>query len=1396
MLAKLFGGRSIELAADGQVRATIVASAATQEAAAGLQSRLLELTKVKFPIVLDEQVLEEGAFRYKKQWQDKTLILLGNVDTNRAFLRLYSRFMVGANSAYPGAGLYVLRMLFEPLHAGADVVVIGGSDEQGLAAGVARLAALVSASIDEQGNCRLQPLIEFGDATGHKPQNAGKVGRSFTGRAYAFFWYADASAGQWVKQYLIDELAKAGPGLGEVSSGGHYKWEGNYRALLQVLASGLLTAEQTAQVADRMCLMLTVSEDGFGRRVILSTPGSFQSRCTRHMISALSGQLLLADYLHNIAPLDPVRKQLIARAHASLNAILRSFAQTGRFRGGLEGREGINVMDNLANLIFYDGDEAAMTSGVFRHMAAYKIACRDNLGCETGIDSYIGCRPGMQVMRTGTGSLGQAMEIWLRKDRQQLWLSKNLGGGFGYLSVAFPPHFASPEPTLEPVFPESFLGVQVVPLDGYLAGLATTYAHAESLTKTSVAGGAAFDKAVFRDGFDPDDAYLLLQGANISAPMWREGVQGNAIVRYTELGSLWFFQNTQIQGSWARSIVRVSRGEHDPQSSACVNTASFGSKTVSAMQSLQGHNGGTAWRRTILRRHGGYFIVADELTAHHNDDYNLTCQWRCYQPGRFVDERRFVAFDANKGTRMNIVSARPYANSVEQRDRDGSTDPLFARQFQNLQMTKGQAATFLNLVYTTGGTAERDFEVRQTVSGSAIIKGKTDKFDELALVSTAPLEDVAGIDADAKIAYLSQDLLCFVGVKRVSWPGVTVEADVSFNLEITAGRAGIIENPTDKPMALRLSIAGSGSARPLPSGKHELTELAGTPVGDQLALELDRRWELAEPPPEQSPGPATIVKADSSAWGTEVFGLTPRLYHRIGLSVEAENAVDINMLLDRDHHRWSPATSVLCKSDWTMDFDLGSPVDVHSIRFVGPRGTYVFPQGLLFDVEIDVDPTGAVARRIESIEPAIEKWYSEMEQYMATSAHAALRIPVNARASKVRLEAKVGESTAPSIEPQEVQVFVRDPTSRIPVSLAAIDDAQGPGIIAVGHDEVARLDLEGNIKWRWKADSKIISSFVEFAENEKAWLIGVWPVSNRFALLDTAGNLTLDPEVYGNDPDSNSAALFSGYSRPGAVMLWEREKDKPGRIAYFPHVALIEINRTDDGLRVETAQTTGYQGGKAAIRIPDVTGDGSEDLFVVGRYENLNGVLASEFHKKGDSPAVTKWWRTEGWTGWSAGNMELPMYHVASKVMRQDANGTQWLGVVALNPGGIDYYQRPALKRAWGHFNHPGNLCHAVGDVTGDGVDEIVVGKEDGFVIIYDALTGKQIAKRNLRGEVRAVCITDGRIIAGTSTGLTVMTRDGQAVIEVQGAVESIVVSGTTQIIVGFSDGWIRRYDL
>ncbi len=916
----------------------------------------------------------------------------------------------------------------------------------------------------------------------------------------------------------------------------------------------------------------------------------------------------------------------------------------------------------------------------------------------------------------------------------------------------------------------------------------------------------AFDKAVFRDGFDRDDAFLLLQGANISAPLWREGLQGNSIVRYTELGSLLLFHNTQIQGSWARNVVRVSRGEHDPQSPACLKIGAMRGREVSAIQSLQEQNGGAAWERTILRRRRGYFIVIDKVTAHHDDDYNIACQWRCYQPGSLTNDRRFVSTDAMNGVRMHIVSSRPHETQIEQSDRDGSADPLLFRQVQDCQLKESRSVTFMNVLYAASDKAPRSFDVRPAGPTSVIVKGKTDVFDELALVGAGSCGDAAGFTADARVVYVSEGPLCVLAAKRIIWPGTIIQTDVAFNMSVSSDRSeAVIENATQTPIILRL--AGSEwrhlridnkqvlNEMSLAPGRHALAGFESLPESDRFAAALQEMWRQAEPPAGRTraarrAGAESPVRSAAPVWKANVFRAPPHPYHGIKLQVESETPIDAKTLVDRSHHRWSPDVGLPANAPWAIE--LKHPMEVESIRLVGGRGTK-YKEGVVFDVEIYAPPELAGAetaresvRRIPNVRPVIEPWYSQMEQYMYTFEHPVMRIPINDRTARIRLRAQEAVSAL------EARVFVNDGQRRAKARLWTIKDANGTGIVAVGHDEVVRLDPSGEILWRWKADSKIISSFVEFAAVEKCWLIGIWPVSNRFALLDGAGELKLDPAEYEKDPQSNASVVFSGSSRPATVMLWERHRDRPGDIMYFPHYGYGQIHRADSRMTAESLSEPPIRGGKAALRIPDINGDGREDLFVVGRYENANTALVLDVDKEVRSQGGS------GWTGWSAGNMELPLYHGSSMVWRRQGNNSQWVGVVAVNPGGMNYYSQPGLKEEWGHFNHPGNLCHTVGDLDEDGIDEVLVGREDGFLAIYNALTGEHVSKINLDDPIQALCLAHNRVIAGTDRRLVFLTKEGRMIAQADGGVESItqvaLPDDDVVVVVGFSDGWIKGF--
>ena len=82
--------------------------------------------------------------------------MLGNVNNNPAMLLLYARYFTPADSICPGAGGWLVHTVCDPFGKGANVVVVGASDDEGLAAAAGLLADAIArqAKGDSLVNCR------------------------------------------------------------------------------------------------------------------------------------------------------------------------------------------------------------------------------------------------------------------------------------------------------------------------------------------------------------------------------------------------------------------------------------------------------------------------------------------------------------------------------------------------------------------------------------------------------------------------------------------------------------------------------------------------------------------------------------------------------------------------------------------------------------------------------------------------------------------------------------------------------------------------------------------------------------------------------------------------------------------------------------------------------------------------------------------------------------------------------------------------------------------------------------------------------------------------------------------------------------------------------------------
>ena len=116
------------IAADGRAQAAIVAPASGRydESARRIAAAAKELTGAAVPILKDDGPagrLPLGGH----------VIALGNRSTNRLIAALYDRLYCMLDLRYPGRGGYVVRTLHSPFGDGRNVVLVGGSDDGGVA---------------------------------------------------------------------------------------------------------------------------------------------------------------------------------------------------------------------------------------------------------------------------------------------------------------------------------------------------------------------------------------------------------------------------------------------------------------------------------------------------------------------------------------------------------------------------------------------------------------------------------------------------------------------------------------------------------------------------------------------------------------------------------------------------------------------------------------------------------------------------------------------------------------------------------------------------------------------------------------------------------------------------------------------------------------------------------------------------------------------------------------------------------------------------------------------------------------------------------------------------------------------------------------------------------------
>ena len=130
------------LVRDGKPTAAVVvpADGRYEALAAAIVENVKKRTGVTLPVVLDSEIKLPFA---------QNLVVLGNRSTNRVTEQLYNFYYTYLDLKYPGAGGYVVRSLHNPFADGHNAILVGGSDDKGMARAVERFVAAAAESAGE-----------------------------------------------------------------------------------------------------------------------------------------------------------------------------------------------------------------------------------------------------------------------------------------------------------------------------------------------------------------------------------------------------------------------------------------------------------------------------------------------------------------------------------------------------------------------------------------------------------------------------------------------------------------------------------------------------------------------------------------------------------------------------------------------------------------------------------------------------------------------------------------------------------------------------------------------------------------------------------------------------------------------------------------------------------------------------------------------------------------------------------------------------------------------------------------------------------------------------------------------------------------------------------------------
>ena len=594
----------------GEAQAVIVSSnsPAHQKLAKEIVARVREATGAELSIKPDTAFAEADA-------KTVNVITLGNLMSNQFVARLYGRWYARTDAWYPGKGGYEVRTIHDPWGTGKNVILLGGSDDEGVAAAVAEFLKLIKPGkdlvLDRLMNIRLSPDLdreEFSKRMDDKRLTSIREKlkrsnmRSLISQAglYAFNYYVSGND-QWAPLFR-DALL-------EHRSRGELGFDTHMDLWYALIGFDLVEESPALTEADRReltkyLLYVCRSEEGANKRWFLSAIGQDTIRHNHVMLGGLDA-FFGGEYFKQYYKLEEADDWI-----ENADIAFKGQERHSKTQCDANGYEALAVSLAMVYALAKP-DPTFFESGAGRKATERLIRCLDNMyyGAAYGDswDAFIFPRNVVE------------MAHWYYRDPRYQYLLEEQFARYKRSRWASNPGFFTGGPAEKPT---DLDGVQAISVDPEF------FAYSTKDWKVNVPLERSFDKVAFRERLDPAAQYLLLDGLNIGS---HGHMDANTIVEFSDRERLWLVDMSYTDGVAFKdhngvTAIKDGLSSETPAGAELVACADLGT-TGFSRTTLHEHSG-TDWTRNIFWRKGKYFLVLDEMKAREAGDFNFQCLWR------------------------------------------------------------------------------------------------------------------------------------------------------------------------------------------------------------------------------------------------------------------------------------------------------------------------------------------------------------------------------------------------------------------------------------------------------------------------------------------------------------------------------------------------------------------------------------------------------------------------------------------------------------------------------------------------------------------------------------------------------------------------------------------------